>query len=105
VVHVSCGKDFTLIVTRSGQLFAFGINTQNQLPFKTSQTPACSEAKKVNLRANVQQVSASDSPLKVPSLILTADHQLYIGMKLIKVEEPIVMISNGYCLGETGSLY
>lgn len=28
VSSVSCGKDFTLIVTKQGHLYVFGINTQ-----------------------------------------------------------------------------
>ena len=26
VAQVSCGKDFTLIITKTGQLFSFGLN-------------------------------------------------------------------------------
>lgn len=32
VAQVSCGRDFTLIVTKTNALYGFGINTQQQLP-------------------------------------------------------------------------
>ena len=70
VAQASCGKDFTLIVTKTGQLFTFGLN---QLPGVNLSTATYNEAKRIKHPSVIISASASDQAAKTPSLLLSKD--------------------------------
>jgi alpha-tubulin suppressor-like RCC1 family protein len=103
VAEVSCGKDFTLMITRSGQLYVCGLNTLCQ---STKETKSYDVPRRVSLQHQLSKVSASDNVAKAPTLLLTKDMKSVIaGTKLIKFDEPCVQVSSGYVLTRSGALY
>lgn len=59
VEQVSCNKDFTAVLTKAGQLFAFGSNSQKQLS-ETIKAAAVTEPKLLKSQAAMIRLSTSD---------------------------------------------
>jgi hypothetical protein len=51
----------------------------------------------------MKRISAADN-IKSASLLLSTDLNLYVGTKRIQCE-PCISVSNGFALGQSGTLY
>ena len=78
VEQVSCCKDFTAILTKAGQLFAFGSNSHKQLG-DSIKAAAISEPKLLKSQAAMIRITPSDSS-KSSILSLSTTSKLWCGL-------------------------
>ena len=86
VEMVSCGKDYTLVLSKIGHVYAFGLNTMQQMTGLKQN--AYSQPKRIKHTDTIVQLCASTSN-KTHGMILGVDQTVWIGSQTVRVEKAI----------------
>ena len=86
VEQVSCGKDYTLALIKTGHVYAFGLNTQQQMTGLKQN--AYLNPKKIKHNSTIVQIDAAQTT-KNHGMMLDVDHNLWVGSHNVVMEKAV----------------